>query len=165
MIRTRPMPPRPEVPEPDPVDPVPIGEPVNVLWRKRLSNNDLGLDQGHGQGIIRFNDGVRIRDSDLVRPYHDEQGNQIDRNTYFRQILFSGLEWSDVENVNSNTQEEANSEIRVFVQGESVGEYEIRISHDPVRMGVTSATAGGGLPITHLHTTPEIRQSFCDEAM
>jgi len=159
------MPPRPDAPELEPAEIPLIGEQHgDVLWRKRLSRNDLGSDAAHGQGIIRFNDGVRFRETVLVRPYHDEQGNQIDRNTYFRDILFSGLEWRHSENVDSDTQEEVLAIIRVFVQGEFVGEYDIRISHDPDRVGgITASGRGGGLPTTWLHTTPEIRQSFSDE--
>tara|TARA_B100002052_G_scaffold297901_1_gene329790 strand:- start:6430 stop:7158 length:729 start_codon:yes stop_codon:yes gene_type:complete len=169
MIRTRPMPPRPEVSEPDPADTVPIGEPGNVLWRKRLSRSDLGItrDGGgtHVTGNIKFTNGYRLNNGVLIR--YTANNTPIDISTYFRDDVFVGLEWEATGGRTRVTQVQTIATIQVFLQGEFVGDYEFRISHDDARSTPDTTEEGGGSggePTTWLHTTPEIRQSFCDEA-
>jgi len=153
------MPPRPEVPEPDPVDTVPIGEPGNVLWSKRLSRSDVGITpEGgttHVTSNLKLGSGGRLRDGRYVSYRGD---CPFDRNTYFVEEVFSGLEW---ENTAVTSQTEATTQFRIFVQGEYYGEYEIRISHDMNRAYHEGASAE---PPTWLHAAAQLRQSFSDEA-
>lgn len=169
MIRTLPMPPRPEVPEPGPVDTVPIGEPGNVLWRKRLSRSDLGITRdGGGTNTtrnIKFTNGCRIENGVLIR--FNANNSPIDISTYFRDDVFVGLEWEATGGRARATQVQTIATIQVFLQGEFVGDYEFRISHDDARSTPNTREeggGGGGEPTTWLHTTPELGQSFCDEA-
>lgn len=169
MIRTRPMPPRPEVPEPGPVDTVPIGEPGNVLWRKKLSRSDLGITRDGGRTNatrnIKFTKGHRLENGVLIR--YTANNTSIDITTYFRDDVFVGLEWEATGGRTRATQVQTIATIQGFLQGEFVGDYELRISHDDTRSTPNTKEEGGGSggePPTWLHTTPEFRQSFCDQA-
>ena len=133
-----------------------IGPSSNVLWSKRLSRSDLQItnERTHPTGNMKLGNGGRLRDGIFV----GWSGNcPFDRNTYFNDVVFSGLEWSETE---INTQIESHTTIRIFVQSEFAGEFEMRISYDLENRATVGNIGGGGEPPTWLHFTNEMTNCF-----
>lgn len=58
------------------------------------------------------------------------KGSRINQRTYFRNIVFAGLNWTPV----SGTKEEATADFELIIRGVNYGVYKLVISHDPSRV-------------------------------
>jgi hypothetical protein len=135
-----------------------IGPSSNVLWAKRLSRSDLQItNEGtHPTGNMKLGAGGRLIDGIFV----NYAGNcPFDRNTYFTEIVFSGLDWVGTEVA---TQMEALTTVRIFVQSEFSGEFEMRISYDLENRATISEgdNPNRAEPPTWLHFANEMTQCF-----
>lgn len=135
-----------------------IGQSSNVLWAKRLSRSDLQITREgtNPTGNMKLGTGGRLRNGTFVN-WAGNWGH--DRNTYFREIVFSGLEWSVTEIA---TQFESNMRIRIFLQSEFAGEFDTRISHDLENRATISEgdNPSDAEPPTWLHFTNEMVSCF-----
>jgi len=132
-----------------------IGPSSNALWSKKLKRTDLQItsEGTHPTGSMKLGNGGRLRDGIFVGY---GKNCPFDRNTFFNEVVFSGLEWSETE---INTQIESHTTIRIFVQSEFAGEFEMRISYDLNRATVGNV-GNGGEPPTWLHFTNEMASCF-----
>ena len=63
-------------------------------------------------------------------------GVKIDRNTYFRNKIFSQLDWSieDRTRTNNTRLETAKGQFNISILGENIGKHDLKISHDDERI-------------------------------
>jgi hypothetical protein len=135
-----------------------IGQSSNTLWAKRLSRSDLQITR-HGTNPTRnmkLGNGGRLVNGRFV----GYSGNSdFDRNVYFVETVFSGLDWVDTDVM---TQTEAHTIVRIFVQSEFAGEFLMRISYDLENRATVSEgdNPNNAEPPTWLHFTNEMVSCF-----
>ena len=61
-------------------------------------------------------------------------GNLIDKNTYFREIIFGDLDWQQTPRKNNTPLQEAQTEFDILINNQYFGTFKLRISHDPERI-------------------------------
>lgn len=135
-----------------------IGQSSNVLWAKRLSSSDLQITSigTHPTGNMKLGNGGRLTEGRFV----NYSGNcPFDRNTFFVNTVFSGLNWwaTDVA-----TQTETSTTVRIFIQSEFAGEFQMRITYDLVNRATISEgdNPNRAEPPTWLHFTNEMVSCF-----
>jgi hypothetical protein len=90
---------------------------MTVVWRKNsLPKGDLQLlSQGHSSGVLR-----------LTQSEYSVNGSLIDQKSYFRDVVFSHLNWQPIDG-----KEMATAQFTLCIQGESKGLFNLEISHKP----------------------------------
>lgn len=122
--------------------------PIQVTQQVTIQQNKLiweksNLPQSDAQqvaagsavtGVIRLSDAGFELD-----------GNPIDRNTYFRNDIFGGLNWTNKTRLLKPPLQEATAQFDITVLDIGLGIHNLRISHDPARI------AGQGNVPTTIH--------------
>jgi len=110
--------------------------PNNLIWRK------MKLPQSDAQRVP-FGTAITATVA-LSQARFKVNGVTIDQKTYFRNQVFNNLNWNKTK-PKSNSYEEVNCEFDVTILGKHLGVFNLKISHDPVRI------AGQGNTPTWLH--------------
>lgn len=93
---------------------------VGWVWSKTLSNRDLGNPNGgtntHATAILGFSQGA-LR-------------GQINQLTYFRNVIFSGLNWTPDPNPKKSHLLRANADFELIISGIFHGVFNMELTHD-----------------------------------
>ena len=101
-------------------------EKGELVWQKHnLPSSDAQQVKGNTNvtGVLR-----------LGQADYRIDGYLIDKNTYFRQIVFGGLNWIETPRKNNSPLQEARAEFDIFIDNQYFGTTQLRISHDPERI-------------------------------
>ena len=97
-----------------------------LVWQKKdLPSSDAQQVSGSTAitGVLRLGDAnFKI------------EGEKIDRNTYFRDSVFGDLKWTSIARTNNSPLQVAKCKFKITIDNKEIGEYELRISHDPDRI-------------------------------
>ena len=101
-------------------------EPNSLVWqKKKLPSSDAQQVSGSTSitGVLR-----------LSEANFKVDGVKIDRTKYFKEEVFASLDWTSEERTNNSPLQIAKCKFNIFVDGKGIGEYELKISHDPERI-------------------------------
>ena len=97
-----------------------------IVWQKKnIPRSDAQQVSNNTSvtAVLRLSDaGFKIEDS------------KINRNTYFRDEVFGGLNWERVSRVNNSDLEQTYCEFDIFIDNVEIGTYNLKISHDEDRI-------------------------------
>jgi hypothetical protein len=90
---------------------------TTIVWKKNdLPRGDLQmLDQGHSSGVLR-----------LTQAGYVNNGRMIDQTDYFRNDVFSTLQWRPTEG-----KEVATAQFTLVIESNQVGTFNLNLSHKP----------------------------------
>lgn len=85
----------------------------------------------------------------LAQAKFEINGSVVDQKTYFRNTVFSSLNWVNAKSGN-NSYEETNADFEVIIKGKKIGDFSLKLSHDSNRI------SGQGNTPTWLHWGREL---------
>lgn len=102
---------------------------IGWVWSKELSNRDLGNPRGgsntHATAILGFSQGS-LR-------------GQINQLTYFRNVIFSGLNWTPDPVPSKSHLHRANADFELVINGIFQGVFNLELTHDSNTQATTTS--------------------------
>ena len=97
-----------------------------LVWQK---HNLPSSDAQQVKGTTNVTGVLRLGQADFRI-----NGNLIDKNTYFRESIFGGLDWQETPRKNNTPFQETRTEFDIIIHNQYFGTFKLRISHDSERI-------------------------------
>ena len=97
-----------------------------MVWQK---HNLPSSDAQQVKGTTNVTGVLRLGQADFRI-----NGNLIDKNTYFRESIFGGLDWQETPRKNNTPFQETRTEFDIIIHNQYFGTFKLRISHDSERI-------------------------------